>query len=98
MRERQHAGRLAGEELAVGAHLVGLGVDVDARQREVLELPAESRLDALTDAWHKPVVIESFSEVESAYLAGRCDVYTTDKSGLASTRAARSGSVRMVPP
>ena len=27
MRERQHLRRLAGEELALGAHLVGLGID-----------------------------------------------------------------------
>ena len=34
-----------------------------------------------------PVVIESFEEVNAAYFAGRCDVYTTDASGLASIRA-----------
>ncbi len=33
------------------------------------------------------VVIESFEEVNAAYFAGRCDVYTTDASGLASVRA-----------
>ena len=36
-----------------------------------------------------PVVIESFAEVQQAFFAGRCDVYTTDLSGLASTRAGR---------
>ena len=41
---------------------------------------------------YKPVVIENFSEIESAYFAGRCDVYTTDKSGLASTRASRAAN------
>ena len=35
----------------------------------------------------EPVVIESLSEVVGAYLAGRCDVYTTDASGLAATRS-----------
>jgi general L-amino acid transport system substrate-binding protein len=35
----------------------------------------------------KPVVIEKLEEVTAAYFAGRCDVYTTDASGLASTRA-----------
>ena len=35
----------------------------------------------------QPVVIESFGEVLAAFFAGRCDVYTTDRSGLASTRA-----------
>ena len=34
-----------------------------------------------------PVVIENFAEVQRAFFAGRCDVYTTDRSGLASTRA-----------
>ncbi len=32
----------------------------------------------------KPVVIESTQEVLAAYISGRCDVYTTDASGLAS--------------
>jgi len=34
----------------------------------------------------KPVVIEKFDEVVNAFVAGRCDAYTTDKSGLASIR------------
>lgn len=35
----------------------------------------------------KPVVIEKLDEVVAAYASGRCDVYTTDASGLAATRA-----------
>ena len=35
----------------------------------------------------EPVVIESLDEVNAAYFAGRCDVYTTDASGLASIRS-----------
>lgn len=35
----------------------------------------------------EPVVIESLDEVNAAYFSGRCDVYTTDASGLASIRA-----------
>jgi len=35
----------------------------------------------------EPVVIEQLDEVENAYFTGRCDVYTTDMSGLAATRA-----------
>lgn len=35
----------------------------------------------------KPVVIEKLDEVVAAYDSGRCDVYTTDASGLAATRA-----------
>jgi general L-amino acid transport system substrate-binding protein len=40
----------------------------------------------------KPVVISELNELEAAFVAGRCDVYTTDASGLASFRAARSGN------
>ena len=35
----------------------------------------------------EPVVIESFDEVTGAYFAGRCDVFTTDTSQLASIRS-----------
>ena len=38
----------------------------------------------------KPVVIEKLEEVTNAYFAGRCDVYTTDVSGLVSTRGSRA--------
>ncbi len=38
----------------------------------------------------KPVVIEKLDEVESAFFSGRCDAYTTDRSGLAATRAGRA--------
>jgi len=35
---------------------------------------------------YKPVVITELSQVEQAFFSGRCDVYTTDISGLAATR------------
>ncbi|MDQ5849158.1 MAG: amino acid ABC transporter substrate-binding protein [Pseudomonadota bacterium] len=38
----------------------------------------------------KPVVIEKLEEVLNAYFAGRCDVFTTDHSGLISLRASRA--------
>ena len=38
----------------------------------------------------KPVVIEKLEEVLNAYFAGRCDVYTTDVSGLVAIRASRT--------
>ena len=38
----------------------------------------------------KPVVIETLPEVLNAYFSGRCDVFTTDVSGLVSTRASRA--------
>ena len=37
----------------------------------------------------KPLVIEKLEEVMSAYLSGRCDVLTTDHSGLVALRATR---------
>jgi general L-amino acid transport system substrate-binding protein len=40
----------------------------------------------------KPVVIQELAELEAAFFAGRCDVYTTDASGLASTRAAKASN------
>jgi len=38
----------------------------------------------------KPLVIEKLDEVENAYFAGRCDAYTTDRSGLAATRVSKA--------
>ncbi len=38
----------------------------------------------------KPVVIEKVDEVRAAFFSGRCDVYTTDASGLYSTRVANA--------
>ena len=35
---------------------------------------------------YEPVPIETNAEARQNYLAGRCDVYTTDRSGLAATR------------
>ncbi|HZN85422.1 MAG TPA: amino acid ABC transporter substrate-binding protein [Burkholderiales bacterium] len=40
----------------------------------------------------KPVVIEKLEEVTNAYFAGRCDVFTTDVSGLVSTRGSRAAN------
>jgi general L-amino acid transport system substrate-binding protein len=40
----------------------------------------------------KPVVIEKLEEVLKAYFAGRCDVYTTDVSGLIAARASRAAN------
>ncbi len=40
----------------------------------------------------KPLVVEKLDEAENAYFAGRCDAYTTDRSGLAATRAAKASN------
>src|SRR3546814_4888276 len=37
---------------------------------------------------YEPVPIETQDEAATNYLAGRCDVYTTDASGLAAARSA----------
>ena len=39
---------------------------------------------------YEPVPIETNAEAQQQYLAGACDVYTTDASGLAATRATSS--------
>jgi len=39
----------------------------------------------------KPVVIEKFDEVLRTFASGRCDAFTTDKSGLASIRTSLIG-------
>lgn len=41
----------------------------------------------VNDIRYEPVPIETNEEARAAYQAGRCDVYTTDISGLAGTRA-----------
>ena len=38
----------------------------------------------------RPVVIEKLEEVLNAYFSGRCDVFTTDVSGLVSVRSSRA--------
>src|SRR5712671_5557246 len=38
----------------------------------------------------KPVVIEKVEEIRAAFFSGRCDVYTTDRSGLFATRVANA--------
>src|SRR5262249_20580023 len=40
----------------------------------------------------KPLPIEKPEEDEAAYFSGRCDVYTTDRSGLAGTRIAKASN------
>jgi general L-amino acid transport system substrate-binding protein len=41
---------------------------------------------------YKPVVIEKIDEVVAAFFDGRCDVYTTDASGLAAVRLGRASN------
>ncbi|HWK45539.1 MAG TPA: amino acid ABC transporter substrate-binding protein [Stellaceae bacterium] len=39
----------------------------------------------------KPIVIEGVDPAVESFFSGRCDAYTTDKSGLAAVRASRAG-------
>jgi general L-amino acid transport system substrate-binding protein len=41
---------------------------------------------------YTPVVIEQFNEVVNAFIGGRCDVFSTDASGLASIRMSKLGN------
>ena len=43
-----------------------------------------------TGITYRPVVIENLVELEQAFYAGRCDVYLSDASTLAASRAARA--------
>jgi general L-amino acid transport system substrate-binding protein len=38
----------------------------------------------------KPLVIDNFDQIQSAFYAGRCDAYTTDTSGLAASRVTKA--------
>ena len=40
----------------------------------------------------KPLLVEKLAEVENAFFSGRCDAYTTDRSGLAATRAGKASN------
>ncbi len=52
----------------------------------LLVLPLDAGIGQAPQSLAK-VVIESFGEVLAAFFTGRRDVYTNDRSGLASTRA-----------
>jgi general L-amino acid transport system substrate-binding protein len=71
-------------------------VDILSRNATVCVQPGTTTELNLSDYFRsnkmtfKPVVIEKLDEVLNAYFAGRCDVYTTDHSGLISTRASRA--------
>jgi len=64
--------------------LAGASVCVTTGTTTELNLTDFSRTN---DLGINPVVFEAAEETKNAYLSGRCDAYTTDKSGLASIRA-----------
>ncbi len=73
--------------VASAKQLSGATVCVQPGTTTELNLADYFRTNKMT---FKPVVIEKLEEVLNAYFAGRCDVFTTDVSGLVSTRASRA--------
>jgi general L-amino acid transport system substrate-binding protein len=67
--------------------LAGAAVCVQSGTTTELNLADYFRANNLE---YNPVVFEKLEEVNAAYEAGRCDVYTTDQSGLYATRLALS--------
>ncbi len=64
--------------------LNGATVCIQTGTTTELNLADFFRVNGMT---YEPVPIETNAEAEQNYLAGACDVYTTDASGLAATRA-----------
>src|SRR3984957_9161977 len=73
--------------VASAKQLDGATVCVQPGTTTELNLADYARTNKLTI---KPLVIEKLDEVENAFFSGRCDAYTTDRSGLASTRAGKA--------
>jgi len=64
--------------------LNGASVCIQTGTTTELNLADYFRINGMS---YEPVPIETNDEARTNYLAGRCDVYTTDASGLAATRA-----------
>ena len=73
-------------ELGVGSakELDGATVCIQTGTTTELNLADFFRANGIS---YEPVPIETNAEAQQQYLAGACDVYTTDASGLAATRA-----------
>jgi general L-amino acid transport system substrate-binding protein len=70
-------------KIARAAQLNGATVCVQPGTTTELNLTDYFRVKRMS---FKPVVIAELNQIEQAFFAGRCDVYTTDISGLAATR------------
>ena len=64
--------------------LDGASICIQTGTTTELNLADFFRVNAMT---YEPVPIETNAEARAAYEADRCDIYTTDASGLAATRA-----------
>jgi general L-amino acid transport system substrate-binding protein len=80
-------GAKAARNITSAKQLNGATVCVQPGTTTELNLADYFRANKMT---FKPVVIEKLEEVLNAYFSGRCDVYTTDVSGLVSVRASRA--------
>lgn len=79
-------GFMVNRELGVSSakELDGATVCIQTGTTTELNLADFFRVNGLS---YEPVPIETNAEAQQQYLAGACDVYTTDASGLAATRA-----------
>ncbi len=79
-------GFMVPKELGVSSakELDGATVCIQTGTTTELNLADFFRANGIT---YEPVPIETNAEAQQQYLAGACDVYTTDASGLAATRA-----------
>ena len=74
---RKNLGIKSAKELGGASVCVGIGTTTE------LNVADYFRANNMT---YKPVVFEKADETVAAYDAGRCDVYTTDQSGIAAQR------------
>jgi general L-amino acid transport system substrate-binding protein len=81
------AAKGGGRNITSAKQLNGATVCVQPGTTTELNLADYFRANKMT---FKPVVIEKLEEVLNAYFSGRCDVYTTDISGLVAVRASRA--------
>ena len=79
-------GFMVNRELGVSSamELDGATVCIQTGTTTELNLADFFRVNGMS---YEPVPIETNAEAQQQYLAGACDVYTTDASGLAATRA-----------
>ena len=79
-------GFMVPKDLGVGSatELDGATVCIQTGTTTELNLADFFRVNNIS---YEPVPIETNAEAQQQYLAGACDVYTTDASGLAATRA-----------
>ena len=79
-------GYMVPKELGVSSakELDGATVCIQTGTTTELNLADYFRINSMS---YEPVPIETNAEAQQKYLAGACDVYTTDASGLAATRS-----------